>query len=128
MAIPSLTRELGAATSDIQWMINAYSLVQSGLLLTAGSAADRYGRKKMLATGLALFGLGSLAAGLAESHRPADRGTGRDGRRRRAADDHHARRGHADLRARGAAEGHRHLGAVSSLGFAAGPLIGGVRC
>ncbi|MFC8808465.1 MFS transporter [Streptomyces anthocyanicus] len=67
VAIPSLTDELGAATSDIQWMINAYSLVQSGLLLTAGSAADRYGRKKMLATGLALFGIGSLAAGLAET-------------------------------------------------------------
>ncbi|WP_405585235.1 MFS transporter [Streptomyces sp. NBC_01092] len=67
VAIPSLTRELGAATSDIQWMINAYSLVQSGLLLTAGSAADRYGRKKLLAVGLALFGAGSLVAGLADS-------------------------------------------------------------
>ncbi|MGW1783774.1 MFS transporter [Streptomyces sp. NPDC002143] len=65
VAIPSLTRELGATTSDIQWMINAYSLVQSGLLLTAGSTADRYGRKKMLATGLALFGIGSVVAGLA---------------------------------------------------------------
>ncbi|WP_344403313.1 MFS transporter [Streptomyces longisporus] len=67
VAIPSLTRELGATTSDIQWMINAYSLVQSGLLLTAGSAADRYGRKKMLIAGLALFGIGSLTAGLAGS-------------------------------------------------------------
>ncbi|MFF3345697.1 MFS transporter [Streptomyces sp. NPDC002779] len=67
VAIPSLTSELGAATSDIQWMINAYSLVQSGLLLTAGSAADRYGRKKMLITGLALFGAGSLTAGLADT-------------------------------------------------------------
>ncbi|MEU0332376.1 MFS transporter [Streptomyces sp. NPDC006193] len=67
VAIPSLTRELHAKTSDIQWMINAYSLVQSGLLLTAGSAADRYGRKKMLITGLALFGAGSLVAGLAGS-------------------------------------------------------------
>lgn len=67
VAIPSLTRELDAATSDIQWMINAYSLVQSGLLLTAGSAADRYGRKKMLLAGLSLFGVGSLVAGLADS-------------------------------------------------------------
>jgi EmrB/QacA subfamily drug resistance transporter len=67
VAIPSLTEELGASTSDIQWMINAYSLVQSGLLLTAGSAADRYGRKKMLITGLALFGAGSLVAGLADT-------------------------------------------------------------
>lgn len=67
VAIPTLTTEMDAATSDIQWMINAYSLVQSGLLLTAGSAADRYGRKKMLITGLALFGIGSLVAGLAET-------------------------------------------------------------
>ncbi|MFF0430481.1 MFS transporter [Streptomyces sp. NPDC004520] len=67
VAIPSLTSELHASTTDIQWMINAYSLVQSGLLLTAGNAADRYGRKKLLAVGLALFGLGSLAAGLAGS-------------------------------------------------------------
>ncbi|MEU6354969.1 MFS transporter [Streptomyces sp. NPDC047072] len=67
VAIPSLTEELGAATSDIQWMINAYSLVQSGLLLTAGSAADRYGRKKLLIAGLVLFGVGSLTAGLAGS-------------------------------------------------------------
>jgi len=67
VAIPSLTEELDASTADIQWMINAYSLVQSGLLLTAGSAADRYGRKKMLAAGLVLFGVGSLTAGLAQS-------------------------------------------------------------
>ncbi|MGA4801218.1 MFS transporter [Streptomyces lavendulocolor] len=67
VAIPSLTTELDASTADIQWMINAYSLVQSGLLLTAGNAADRYGRRRMLLTGLALFGIGSLAAGLAQS-------------------------------------------------------------
>src|SRR5205085_8218421 len=60
VAIPSLTEELGATTADVQWTISAYSLVQSGLLLTAGNAADRYGRKRMLAVGLALFGLASL--------------------------------------------------------------------
>ncbi|MFJ6696841.1 MFS transporter [Streptomyces sp. NPDC091272] len=67
VAVPSLTTELHATGADVQWMINAYSLVQSGLLLTAGSSADRYGRKKMLLAGLALFGAGSLAAGLAQS-------------------------------------------------------------
>ncbi|MEU8891167.1 MFS transporter [Streptomyces sp. NPDC048442] len=67
VAIPSLTTELHASSTDIQWMINAYALVQSGLLLTAGSSADRYGRKKLLAAGLALFGIGSLAAGLAQT-------------------------------------------------------------
>ncbi|MGK5446105.1 MFS transporter [Streptomyces radiopugnans] len=67
VAIPSLTGELGASTADVQWMINAYALVQAGLLLAAGNAADRYGRKRMLLAGLALFGAGSLAAGLASS-------------------------------------------------------------
>ncbi|MEV6477811.1 DHA2 family efflux MFS transporter permease subunit [Streptomyces sp. NPDC051657] len=67
VAIPSLTAELDASTADVQWMINAYSLVQAGLLLTAGSSADRYGRKKMLLVGLALFGVGSLVAGLSQS-------------------------------------------------------------
>ncbi|MBI0382227.1 MFS transporter, partial [Streptomyces albiflaviniger] len=66
VAVPSLAREMDARTADIQWMINAYSLVQSGLLLTAGSAADRYGRKKLLVAGLALFGIGSFAASMAQ--------------------------------------------------------------
>ncbi|NBM16443.1 MFS transporter [Streptomyces sp. GC420] len=67
VAIPTLTTDLGASTADIQWVINAYALVQSGLLLSAGSAADRYGRRRMLLTGLALFGLGSFAAARARS-------------------------------------------------------------
>lgn len=67
VAVPTLTRELDASTGDIQWIINAYSLVLAGLLLTAGSAADRYGRKRLLLAGLALFGAGSLAAGLSQS-------------------------------------------------------------
>ncbi|MGP3998855.1 MFS transporter [Streptomyces sp. 8N706] len=67
VAIPSLSRELGASTADVQWVINAYSLVQAGLLLASGSAADRYGRKRLLLAGLALFGTGSLAAGCAQS-------------------------------------------------------------
>lgn len=67
VAIPSLTEDLGATTADVQWMINAYSLVQSGLLLTAGNSADRYGRKRMLAIGLVLFGVASLGAALAQS-------------------------------------------------------------
>ncbi|MEU8165899.1 MFS transporter [Micromonospora sp. NPDC049004] len=67
VAVPVLTTELGASTADVQWMINAYALVLSGLLLTAGAAADRYGRRRMLLAGLVLFGLGSLVAGLAST-------------------------------------------------------------
>ncbi|MEU3916442.1 MFS transporter [Streptomyces sp. NPDC029004] len=126
VAIPSLTRELDASTADIQWMINAYSLVQSGLLLTAGNASDRYGRKKMLVAGLALFGLGSLAAGLAQTATgliAARAGMGIGG---------------ALLMTTTLAvvvqifddtERVKAIGlwsTVNSLGFAAGPLIGGV--
>ncbi|MFI1254639.1 MFS transporter [Streptomyces netropsis] len=125
VAIPSLTEEMGAATSDIQWMINAYSLVQAGLLLTAGSAADRYGRKKLLALGLALFGIGSLCAGLAGTTGQliaARAGMGVGGALLMTTtlavivqvfDE--------DERAKAIGL----WGAVSSLGFAAGPLVGG---
>ncbi|GAA5003628.1 MFS transporter [Kitasatospora paranensis] len=67
VAVPSLTRDLGAGTADLQWIVNAYSLVQAGLLLAAGSAADRYGRRRLMLLGLAVFGLGSLAAGLSHT-------------------------------------------------------------
>lgn len=62
LAIPVLMTELGAGPADIQWIIDAYILVFAGLLLTAGSLSDRYGRKRFLIIGLALFGGASLVA------------------------------------------------------------------
>ena len=59
VALPSLVRELGASTSQLQWITTAYSLVFAGLLLTAGSLGDRFGRKRALMLGLVIFGLGS---------------------------------------------------------------------
>src|SRR6476660_1105904 len=50
---------LGASTSELQWIVDAYTLVFAGLLLTAGSLGDRYGRYRFLAFGLAVFGIGS---------------------------------------------------------------------
>ncbi|MER6302757.1 MFS transporter, partial [Kitasatospora sp. NPDC001539] len=67
VAVPTLGRALDADTADIQWIVNAYSLVQAGLLLPAGAAADRYGRRRLLIIGLLVFGGGSLVAGLAGS-------------------------------------------------------------
>ncbi|WP_018351749.1 MFS transporter [Longispora albida] len=62
VAIPPLTADLGATAQDIQWILDSYILVFAGLLLTAGSLSDRYGRRKVMVIGLALFGLASLAA------------------------------------------------------------------
>ncbi|GAT67003.1 multidrug MFS transporter [Planomonospora sphaerica] len=62
LAIPSLMTDLGAGPADIQWILDAYILVFAGLLLTAGSLSDRYGRRRFLIIGLILFGGASLVA------------------------------------------------------------------
>src|SRR5438445_6965533 len=64
VALPTLVRELHASNSELQWVVDAYNLVFAALLLAAGSLSDRVGRKGMLLTGLAVFGLASLAGGL----------------------------------------------------------------
>jgi EmrB/QacA subfamily drug resistance transporter len=64
VALPSISRSLGATASDLQWIIDAYVLVFAALLLTMGAVGDRFGRKRALQIGLVLFGLGSLAAAL----------------------------------------------------------------
>ena len=65
VAIPDLLRDLGASTSQLQWIIDGYTLVFAGLLLTMGSVGDRFGRKGALMVGLAIFGIGSILSGLA---------------------------------------------------------------
>ncbi|HLY82787.1 MAG TPA: MFS transporter [Acidimicrobiales bacterium] len=67
VALPSLVRQLHASTSQLQWMVDSYIIVFAGLLLTAGSLGDRFGRKRGLTIGLAVFGLGSLLSSLAGS-------------------------------------------------------------
>jgi EmrB/QacA subfamily drug resistance transporter len=68
VALPSLSRELDATTSQLQWMVDAYSLVFAGLLFAAGNFGDRYGRKGILQAGLVLFGLATgYAAAFAET-------------------------------------------------------------
>jgi EmrB/QacA subfamily drug resistance transporter len=62
LAIPKLIRDLGATPGDIQWILDAYVLAFAGLLLTAGSLSDRFGRRRFLIIGLAFFGGASLLA------------------------------------------------------------------
>jgi EmrB/QacA subfamily drug resistance transporter len=67
VALPTLVRDLGASTSQLQWMVDSYVLVFAGLLLTTGSLSDRYGRRYALAAGLVVFGTGSLLSAFAGS-------------------------------------------------------------
>ncbi|MGX1480672.1 UNVERIFIED_CONTAM: EmrB/QacA subfamily drug resistance transporter [Streptomyces canus] len=60
IALPTIGRDLGSGTTALQWVTGAYSLTFGGLLLTAGSTADRFGRRRVLLIGLAAFGLLSL--------------------------------------------------------------------
>src|SRR5437660_2880041 len=67
VSLPTLVRELHASNSQLQWIVDAYSLVFAALLLAAGSLSDRLGRKGFLLAGLAVFGLASVAGGLTSS-------------------------------------------------------------
>jgi EmrB/QacA subfamily drug resistance transporter len=65
VALPKIASGLGFSSLGVTWVIDAYALTFGGLLLLGGKAADRFGRKRVLVVGLALFGLASLAGGSA---------------------------------------------------------------
>jgi EmrB/QacA subfamily drug resistance transporter len=67
VAIPTLSRELNAGTSALQWIVDSYSLVFAGLLLAGGGIGDRFGRKGTLQVGLVLFAACSAMAAFANS-------------------------------------------------------------
>ena len=66
VALPSISSDLRFAPAELQWVVNAYTLAFAGFLLLGGRAADLLGRREVFAAGLALFGLASLAGGLAQ--------------------------------------------------------------
>ncbi len=66
-ALPSIARDLSASNASLQWVVNMYSLILAGFLLLAGSAGDRFGRRGALAFGMVIFGFGAAGAALAES-------------------------------------------------------------
>lgn len=67
IALPLIGRDLGARFADLQWVVASYALCFAALLLPAGSVADRFGRKRTLLGGIALFGVASLLCGSAWS-------------------------------------------------------------
>src|SRR5690242_7191746 len=64
-ALPAIQRDLGGSFTDLQWVVDAYALSLAALVLTAGSLADRLGRRRVFATGLGIFSAASLMCGLA---------------------------------------------------------------
>lgn len=67
VALPSIVRDLHASSSQLQWMVDAYSLVFAGLLLSLGSLGDRVGRKWVFLSGLVVFSAGSFGSAFAAS-------------------------------------------------------------
>jgi EmrB/QacA subfamily drug resistance transporter len=65
VALPSIREDLGASFTDLQWVVDAYALTLAALVLTAGSLADRLGRRRVFAAGLAIFSAASLLCALA---------------------------------------------------------------
>jgi DHA2 family multidrug resistance protein-like MFS transporter len=67
LALPTISTDLHASTSDLQWILDSYSLVLAAVMLPAGLLGDRFGRKKVLIAALALFGASSAACAYAAS-------------------------------------------------------------
>ncbi len=67
VTLPSLVEELGASTSDLQWIVDAYTLTFAALVLAAGSLGDRFGRREALLVGLVVYGAGNGLAALTSS-------------------------------------------------------------
>jgi EmrB/QacA subfamily drug resistance transporter len=67
VALPDIQRSLHSSFSDLQWVVNAYSLTLAAFLLTAGSLADKVGRRLVFTIGLVVFTLSSAACGLSSS-------------------------------------------------------------
>ncbi len=65
VALPSIRADLGASFTDLQWVVDAYALTLAALVLTAGSLADRLGRRRLFAAGLAIFSIASLLCAVA---------------------------------------------------------------
>ena len=66
IALPHIHRDLGASFTDLQWMVNAYTLAVAALLVVMGRVGDLFGRRRLFLTGCAVFSLGAIAAAAAQ--------------------------------------------------------------
>jgi len=126
VALPAIQRAIHPSFADLQWVIDAYSLTLSTIVLSAGSLADRYGRKRIFMIGVALFTLASAICGAASSPAILDFSRAFQGigggimfatSLSLLAQDFHGRE-------RGVAFG--IWGAITGAAVAVGPLVGGV--
>lgn len=67
VALPALQKSLNATVLDVQWVVESYALFLAALLLAGGSLGDRFGRRRIFCSGVALFALASIGCGLAQS-------------------------------------------------------------
>ncbi len=67
VALPTIRRDLGAGAAQVEWVVSAYMLAFAAVLITAGSLGDLLGRRRLFVVGTAVFGMASLAAGLAQT-------------------------------------------------------------
>jgi MFS family permease len=67
VALPQIERDLGATFTDVQWVIDAYTLTLAAFVLTSGSLGDRLGRRRVFAFGVVVFTVASLTCGFAVS-------------------------------------------------------------
>ena len=110
VALPTMQRSLHASFSDLQWVISAYALSLSALILTQGALADRFGRKRIFMIGLAVFTLASLGLRAVAHPGRAHRGAGRAGGGRCGDVRHLAGAHRPGLPGLGSIGGHRGVG------------------
>ena len=67
VALPALQKSLNASVLDVQWVVESYALLLAALLLVGGSMGDRYGRRRIFCSGVALFGLASIGCGVSQN-------------------------------------------------------------
>ena len=125
VALPEIQRDLDADFTHLQWVIDAYALTLAALLLTAGSLADRYGRRLIFAGGLVLFVIASLLCGLSTTPTLLDVARGLQGIGGAAMFATSLALIAQEFEGKERATAFGIWGATTGLGVAIGPLVGG---